>query len=244
MYEDRRMDRQLAPPAPHFIPPGALCVRVAVPLGALAALVFALVATGWQPLLELDRRTVTGLHGPALRHPGWTHTNRVLTDWVWDPVTMRIVLAAAAGWLLVRGERLLALWVVATAAVTTGIQQGLKWAFDRERPRWAEPVDSAHYAALPSGHAMTAAVTCALLLWLVHRAGAGAAVRWTVWTVACVSVAGVSFTRVWLGVHWPTDTVAGVLLGLALTVTAIAGWNALAARRRWQDGAPAGRIPA
>ncbi|AXI85448.1 hypothetical protein SAM9427_05670, partial [Streptomyces sp. ETH9427] len=102
----------------------------------------------------------------------------------------------------------------------------LKAALGRERPVWSDPVDSAHYAAFPSGHAMTATVVLGLLLWLLHRHGVGLVVWRTALAVAVVSVAGVGLTRIWLGVHWPTDVLGGWLLG-ALTVVA-----AVAAHRR------------
>jgi undecaprenyl-diphosphatase len=58
----------------------------------------------------------------------------------------------------------LALWLVAACALGTLLQQGLKWAVGRDRPVWPDPVDYAHYAAFPSGHALTATVVCGPLL--------------------------------------------------------------------------------
>ncbi len=40
----------------------------------------------------------------------------------------------------------------------------------RERPVWPDPVVTAQYMAYPSGHALTAAVVCPLLLWLLPPA--------------------------------------------------------------------------
>lgn len=190
-----------------------------------------LTALEWRPLIALDRAVATGLHSPALAHPGWTRANRILTDWVWDPWTFRLLLALAVVWLVWRGERRLALWVAGTALVGTGLQQALKALLGRERPHWETPVDSAEFAAMPSGHAMTAALGCALLLWLLRGRGGGTgAVVWRYGLgLACVSVVGVCFTRVWLGVHWLTDTVVGSLLGVAL---ALAGCAASRARPR------------
>jgi undecaprenyl-diphosphatase len=108
------------------------------------------------------------------------------------------------------------------------VQQGLKALIGRERPQWRQPVDSAEYAAMPSGHAMTAAIACVLLLWLVRRAGADRRRRALTVTLVCVSVAGVSFTRIALGVHWPTDTVAGSALGAAVAAAAVGLWHARA----------------
>lgn len=212
----------------------------ALALGAAAFTVVVLVAAGWPPLLGLDVAVADWLHVRALDHPAWTETNRVLTDWVWDPVTMRIMVGVAALWVWLLRERLLALWCVGTAAAGTGVQQGVKALLDRERPRWRHPVDSAHYAAMPSGHSMTAAVAFVLVVWLVRRSGLGGQLRAAVLVLACVSVAGASFTRVALGVHWLTDTFVGTTLGIALAAAAVGLWNSLADGGSRGDGTRTG----
>ncbi|MBB5935418.1 phosphatase PAP2 family protein [Streptomyces zagrosensis] len=193
---------------------GAVCL-------ALLAALLPLVAMEWGPLMSADRDLASELHRSAVMHDGWTRTNRILSDWVWDPWAMRALLAAVAGWLLCTRRWPVALWMAATAAIGTALQQGLKAAVGRDRPRWPDPVDSAHYAAFPSGHALTATVTCGLLLWLLWVGN----VRLVWWRAAAaaalVSVLGVGFTRLYLGVHWPTDVLAGWLIGSALVAGAI-----------------------
>ncbi|MEV6109195.1 phosphatase PAP2 family protein [Streptomyces sp. NPDC051940] len=196
-------------------------------LAAAFVLLLALVAGDWGPLDSADETVATALHDSAVSSPGWTETARVLTDWVWDPWTMRALLLAAAAWLLWRGERFLAGWILATGAVGWVLQQGLKAAVGRERPRWPDPVDSAQYAAFPSGHAMSAVVTCGLLLWLLHQYGPPR----RLWTAACslaaVSVLGVGLTRLYLGVHWLSDVVGGWLLGAVVVGGSLVAYERL-----------------
>ncbi|MER6444876.1 hypothetical protein DEJ51_02925 [Streptomyces venezuelae] len=189
----------------------------------LGAALTALVVAQWQPLLAYDERVARDLHAHAVAHPGVTRLMRVLSDWVWDPWTMRALAAAACALLWWRGDRGRALTVALVTVAASVLQQGLKALVGRERPVWPDPVDSAHYAAYPSGHALTATVVCGLLLWLLHRPARGVVpVAWvvTAWVVAVVSVLGVGFTRVYLGVHWPSDVLAGWLLGVALVAVA------------------------
>ncbi|MEW2453991.1 phosphatase PAP2 family protein [Streptomyces albus] len=202
---------------------------MAAVLGAAAAVLILLVGLRWQPLAALDRNVATGLHTMALEHPGLTHAHRILSDWVWDPWTFRLLVAAVVLRLLWLRERAAGWWLAGTVLAGSAVQQGLKAALDRERPRWRQPVDSAEYAAMPSGHAMTAALVCVVLLWLWRERGGpgGDGGRRCAVVVACVSVPGVAFTRVWLGVHWLTDTVVGVLLGAALGLASAAVWAAL-----------------
>ncbi|MEU9666212.1 phosphatase PAP2 family protein [Streptomyces bobili] len=209
-----------SPPAPSLY---RTAVRTAIALGLCSLVLLVLVAAEWHPLLSVDGDVSRTTHHWAVADPDVTQAFRILTDWVWDPLTMRLLCAAVALWLVWRrGAWWTAVWLVTVSAVGTALQQGLKAALGRERPVWTDPVDSAHYAAYPSGHALTATVVLGLLLWLLHRHGAGPVLWRTAMSVTVVSVVGVGLTRVWLGVHWPTDVVGGWLMGAMLVSLAIA----------------------
>jgi membrane-associated phospholipid phosphatase len=206
--------------------------RLAVALVVCCALLLTLVAVRWHPLITVDGAVARTTHRWAVDEPVTTHVFRVLTDWVWDPLTLRIVCAVAMVWLVWRRSAWwTALWLAATCALGTLLQQGLKAAVDRPRPVWPDPVDSAHYAAFPSGHALTATVVCGLLLWLLRHHGAGRTLWRTALAVAVLSVLGVGLTRVWLGVHWPSDVLGGWLLGGLVVALAVSVYDRLPDRR-------------
>ncbi|MFJ8279265.1 phosphatase PAP2 family protein [Streptomyces griseoviridis] len=214
---------------PHLVdspprPPGhRSATRAAAVLAALSALLLALVAAGWRPLMEFDKDVADAAHRRAVAEPGVTRAARILSDWAWDPWTMRLLCAVVVVLLAVRyADRWTAVWLAGVCALGSLLQQGLKAAVDRPRPVWPDPVDTAHFAAYPSGHAMTATVVCGLLLWLLRRRGTTPA-RWrTALAAGVVSVVGVGLTRVWLGVHWPSDVVGGWLLGATVVAAAVA----------------------
>lgn len=208
-------------------------------LTGLSAVLLTLVAVGWPPLLGWDASLAERAHEAAIDRPGMTRTNRVLSDWPWDPWMMRAIAAGVVLWLWRRGTVRLAMTLGGACLAASLAQQLLKAAVGRERPVWPDPVDSANFAAYPSGHAMTATVTCGLVLWLLHLFRAGRPVLVAAWTVAVVSVAGVGFTRVWLGVHWPTDVLGGWLLGgLTVALAALAyDRSGGSARREHRPGA-------
>ncbi|KYK14727.1 MULTISPECIES: phosphatase PAP2 family protein [Streptomyces] len=214
-----------SPPRP---PRPRTALRVAWALAVCSALLLTLVALEWRPLIDLDDDIAGTTHRWAVEEPGITHAMRILTDWVWDTWTMRLLCAAVVLWLWFRrGDRWTAVWLGAACLLGSLLQQLLKAAVDRARPVWPDPVDSAHFAAFPSGHAMTATFVCGLLVWLVHHYGAADGVRRAALAAAVVSVAGVGVTRVWLGVHWATDVLGGWLLGALVVAVA-----ALVHRRR------------
>ncbi|MFF7949628.1 phosphatase PAP2 family protein [Streptomyces griseorubiginosus] len=206
-------------------------------LALCSVLLLVLVVAGWSPLLTADGDIADTTHRWAVDEPALTHVFRILSDWVWDPWTMRILAAVAAIWLVWRrNARWTAVWLVAACAVGTLVQQVLKAAVGRERPVWPDPVDTAHFAAYPSGHALTATVVCGLLLWLLHHEGVDGALWGTALAVAVLSVAGVGLTRIWLGVHWPSDVLGGWVLGATLVALAIL------VHRRWGPGGPARQL--
>ncbi len=209
---------------------------------AAAAVLTVLVAVRWGPLLSFDGRVARGLHSHAVSHPGVTRLVRVLSDWVWDPWTMRALAGGACLWLWWRGEVRCAVRIALAALAASAVSQGLKFLVGRERPVWPDPVVSADYAAYPSGHALTATVVCGLLVWLVARRPTGPAthpftrpVPALALSLAAVSVLGVGFTRIYLGVHWLSDVLAGWLLGAVFVVLTVAASAS--------DGVCSGRSP-
>lgn len=140
---------------------------------------------------------------------------------------MRLLVAALVVWLLARRAWRLATWAAVTSVAGGVIGLLTKNAVERARPSMPDPIAHAPGFSFPSGHAMTATTSCAILLLvllpLVPRSW-----RPVPWALAVISVLGVGFTRVALGVHWVSDVVGGWLLGLIVvtaTATAFEAWR-------------------
>ncbi|MCX5409676.1 phosphatase PAP2 family protein [Streptomyces sp. NBC_00335] len=197
-------------------------------------LALVLVESRWPPLHRLDRATAERLHTAALAHPNGVRLLRVLSDFVWDPVTMRLLVAALVAWLVGRRAWRLAAWASVTAVAGGLIGLLAKTAVERARPHLPDPVAHAPGFSFPSGHTMTATTTCAVLLLVLLPV---VPPRWRPlpWALALVTVVGVGYTRVALGVHWVSDVVGGWLLGLAVvtaTTLAFEAWRTDTGRRR------------
>ena len=115
------------------------------------------------------------------------------------------------------------------------LNEVLKAAFARPRPHvfaWgARVVDT----SFPSGHAMSAAAVYATIAYLAARQEARRATRLTTYAVAAAIIVAVAFSRLYLGVHYPTDVVAGVVVGWAWAAFCVATLEAgqrYARRRR------------
>ncbi|MFE7520533.1 phosphatase PAP2 family protein [Streptomyces halstedii] len=207
---------------------------VAAAAAVLFGLLLALVESGWGPLRHLDAGAARRLNRTALDHPAWTGTLRFLSDVVWDPVTLRVTVALLILWLVHRRAWRLATWSAVTAVTGGLIGLLAKAVVERARPSLPDPVAHAPGFSFPSGHAMTATTSFAILL-LVLLPVVRRRLRPLCWAVAGLSVLGTGFTRVALGVHWFSDVAGGWVLGLA--VVALTGW----AFEAWRADAGLGR---
>ncbi|GAA4837902.1 phosphatase PAP2 family protein [Kitasatospora terrestris] len=195
----------------------------AVPTGLLLVL----IESHWAPLHELDSAAAGHLHAAVRDHPAVLAVLRTLSNGAWDPLTMRLLVAAAVAWLLWRRAWRLAAWAAATVTASGLIGWAVKAAVARARPSLPDPVAHAPGFSFPSGHAMTAATCCTVLLLVLSPALRPPWLR-AARILAVLSVLGVGFTRVALGVHWLSDVLGGWLLGLALvaaTAWAFQGWR-------------------
>lgn len=100
------------------------------------------------------------------------------------------------------------------------LSQGLKAVFGRDRPEEAWRLVEAVNASFPSGHAMLSAVVYLTLGALVARFARKKRVKAFALVGAVVVALTVGLSRIYLGVHWPSDVLAGWCLGAAWAL----GW--------------------
>lgn len=105
--------------------------------------------------------------------------------------------------------------MVGSLVINTAITQGLKFAIDRERPATTYPGEVYPYkidqsASFPSGHTSTAFAT-ATTLTLEFK-------KWYVAVPAYAWAAGVGYSRIYLGEHYPSDVIAGAAVGAGSAV--------------------------
>jgi membrane-associated phospholipid phosphatase len=127
-------------------------------------------------------------------------------------VAMGGLAALVALWLLRSSRTPDAVYVMAVAAGAALVFNGLKRILDRPRPPVVDQLVGVGNASLPSGHAtMSAAVigSMVVLAWSGRRT----ATRVAILAAALIWVVAVGLTRIYLGVHWFSDVIAGWLVG-------------------------------
>jgi membrane-associated phospholipid phosphatase len=123
------------------------------------------------------------------------------------------------------------LLLAGAASIGVLVEHTINSSIGRARPPVADWAGSAGGAAFPSGHTTAATLFAAFSAWALTARFQSNGARVALWTAAGVYAIAVGWSRVWLGVHWPTDVLGAWLYGLA--------WAALAAativmfRRRW-----------
>ena len=145
-----------------------------------------------------------------------------------DGVVMTVLAVAMIGWLVWRKAYRAGL--AATIAIVAGkiFVPVLKYGIQRQRP--IELYGGAEQFSFPSGHATMAALIFGILAVLVsHSMG-----RWgrsLVYSICGLLVIAIGYSRVYLGVHWLSDVVAGLLFGTVMTAAFAVVVEAIPPRR-------------
>ena len=214
----------------------------------------ALVCAGWA-LAELVDEVVEGSTRDldrdvllALRTPG-DLGNPIGPEWVEEMgrdltalggvVVLTLATALVGLYFLMRHRisSMLFLWsAVGGGIILSGIAKEF---FDRPRPDLVPHGSIVHTASFPSGHSMMAAVAYLSLGVLIARVQPHRRLKVFVLATAVILTLLVGISRVYLGVHWPTDVLAGWLAGAAWAAICFAAAQFLARRGQIEpDGCP------
>jgi len=182
-----------------------LALAAAIAVGLVTAWIIQWTGTwldgaDWEHrLLAFAQTTVSPLLDPLFFLLPFIGTNYTLL-----PFVVAMVL-----WLWYRGEHVTALHLLVVQIGSLLLNVTLKTVLARPRPDMYNPRGQHGLAAFPSGHSIAVTSVLVTAAWLLHRHGKG---TWGYWVVGVIFVAN-NWSRVYLGVHWPTDVVGGVLVG-------------------------------
>ncbi len=213
---------------------GATAALLIAALGALAFLAIAdEVAEG--ETRAVDLAILQALRRPGqpdqLIGPGWLHEAAIDVTSLGSLAVLGllILLAFAVLACLRRWSEGFLLLIGAVSGV--GLSQGLKALFGRERPDLAYRAVEAVNASFPSGHAMMSAVVFLTLGALAARFSPSKRLKALALGAAVFLSLLVGASRVYLGVHWASDVLAGWSVGAAWAMIC---WLAAFAWSRWR----------
>jgi undecaprenyl-diphosphatase len=128
-------------------------------------------------------------------------------------ITMVVGVAALFLWLNQHKHSAILLLVATFGGVV--LNNLLKLGFGRPRPEVIPWATTATFYSFPSGHAMSATIVYATVAYLAARLQRTRAARVAISLVATIVVFLICVSRLYLGVHYPSDVLAGVIIGLA-----------------------------
>lgn len=219
----RRFEPQIAWLLRRFSPRRAygLGVTAGLVLSLLLAWAFGVILEGVvtrEPITVLDRTVARTLHEHAV--PWFTTLMVVLTTLgsTWLLVPLSVAVTAALAWRGRWGEGLVLVTATSGAAFLNAM---LKLLIQRPRPEFVEPLVTVGGYSFPSGHSSAAAAFFMTLGLLA----AGWVRRWETRVYVLLGAIGaillVGFSRLYLGVHYLSDVLAGFALGALWAVVAV-----------------------
>lgn len=220
---------------PHRVDSLILAAFLLASLAAMAAaLILSHLALG--DMFAFDKWLILALRSPAdaamPAGPGWLTKTMVDVTALGGRPVLTMVTVIAAGYMLVTRKAATAGFLI--VATSIGVAAGilLKLLFARARPDIVEHLVSVESASFPSAHALNSAVTYLTLGALLARGETQRSVQVYMLAVAILLTLLVGFSRVYLGVHWPSDVFAGWAAGAAWALLCWAAARALQRRDR------------
>ncbi|NLW86436.1 MAG: phosphatase PAP2 family protein [Planctomycetes bacterium] len=184
--------------------------------------------------LAFDHSVLQAMRSPDNPHdpwgPRWLEIAAVDVTTLGNATTIAIIVVAVVTYLALTSRWHKALLVLVTVSTGLGLTCLIKSFIDRGRPDVVPHLVNVSSQSFPSGHAMMSAVVYLTLGTLIAQSSDRRRVKLYVMSLAVVMTLAIGFTRVYLGVHFPTDVLAGWSLGLAWAAVA---WLVAWAIRRW-----------
>jgi membrane-associated phospholipid phosphatase len=185
-------------------------------LGSLACAAAFLILFAWLSeevfegdLQQFDLRIRTMVHGFST--PQLTKLMQALT-FLGSIGFLAVLFAICIAVFLVAGWKHAAIWLAVAVGGSVVLDVSLKLAFHRARPVpffGAVPFTYSY----PSGHALSSLCFYGVLAGLCSARIQSRAARILIWIAGGVLIAGIGLSRIYLGVHYPTDVIAGYLAG-------------------------------
>jgi undecaprenyl-diphosphatase len=197
---------------------------------AVGFVVAGALGAGFAWLAESVQESSAGLE--VLDHQVWASARLLRTPTATAFFTAWTVIGTAPGLttivlpvvvvLWMRGRRWLPLFLAVVTLGGWALNYGLKAVFARARPDLTLALRATSGYSFPSGHAMMSVVAFGALAYVVMRTSRSRPARSAALAFATSAVAAISLSRVYLGVHWISDIVAGVAAGIVWLAAAIA----------------------
>ena len=198
--------------------------RLLTGLASIAGLFFLFVKI-WAEVVEGDTRAIDAAillslrvagHSDVPIGPAWLVPSMIEISSLGGTTVLGLLIFSACGYLVIKGARPRALMLATATLSGAGAIFLLKNVFGRPRPELVDHLVIVQSMSFPSGHAANSALVYLTIAALASDAEPGRSARIYIMAVAILLTILIGLSRLYLGVHWPSDVAAGWALG--------AGW--------------------
>jgi len=189
-------------------------------LGAGIVYARSLIAAGeWTKGFPWEHDLLQAVH--AVELPALADRVVLILPWFGTNITLLPLSLIAAVWLVRRGQRRVATHLIVLQIGTLTLSAVLKALYDRPRPTLWEQRGQFAWASYPSGHAIAGVAVLFTIAIMLRRMRGW---HWPFW-VAGVMLVVSSYSRLYLGVHWPSDVIAGLVIGVVWLVATLVAFR-------------------
>lgn len=189
--------------------------RIVLAGGGVALVIALAVGVSLGLTDELDQAVIQAVRVPALQ--GLLAPLGIITELgsTWAITAMAAVAFLVGAAIGMWGHGLIGAFTIGLASIANS---SLKLAMARERPELLEQIIVERGFSFPSGHALLGMVAYGVLAVLISRSRLPLGVRRAVIVGLVVVIGLIGLSRIWLGVHYPTDVLAGWTAGAVVVL--------------------------
>jgi membrane-associated phospholipid phosphatase len=184
-----------------------------------------------EPLTQIDTRVVNLV--PTIRTTMQTQFFRFVT-FTANVETILLLVGLTAGILWYKRQRVAAGLIVVVLLIEEVCALVLKDVVGRSRPEQSLSLIREDSFSFPSGHVLSAAVIFGFIAYLIYRSVKSSLLRLFIILGYTLAVAMVAISRIYLGVHYPSDVLASMLFGAAIVTLTITGIEIATRYRLWK----------
>ena len=150
----------------------------------------------------------------SFKSPGVTSYCKFMTFWA---NTLTLIVLSALALIPIIFKNRTGIYLVSMLVITVIVNQSFKYLVARARPEGISLIiETGH--SFPSGHSMAAVSFYGFIIWLLQKSSLNTKLKWITTGLLTFLIINVCLSRVYLGVHYFSDVLAGALLSLSLLI--------------------------